>query len=272
MIAPACQRWRSGRESYRPAGEPIRTADYEVAAIAGDATPKAFILEHHYSRSFPAARFRFGLYARGGALAGVAVFSVPPRAETLTGVFGDGRDAVDLGRFVLLDDVRANGETWFLARCFEVLRRDEGILGVVSFSDPLARVDARTGRIVTPGHVGTIYQAANAVYLGRSRAEPLRLLPDGSSLPRRAISKVRNGERGWRYVVARLVAEGASAPACARGAVPDLDELRAWLVTWLPQLTRVVAHPGNHKYAWALERRLRRELPASRPYPKKEAA
>lgn len=31
MITPVVQRWRARRDSYRPAGEPIRTADYEVA-------------------------------------------------------------------------------------------------------------------------------------------------------------------------------------------------------------------------------------------------
>ena len=39
---------------------------------------------------------------------------------------------VELGRFVLLDSVAGNGETWFLARSFEILRK-HAIVGVVSF-------------------------------------------------------------------------------------------------------------------------------------------
>jgi hypothetical protein len=31
-------------------------------------------------------------------------------------------EAVELGRLVLLDDVPANGESWFIARAFELLR------------------------------------------------------------------------------------------------------------------------------------------------------
>lgn len=72
MITSVTQRWRDQRGSYRPAGEVIRPAEFEVAAIADDATAKAFVTRHHYSRRYPAARFRFGLYRRS-ELVGVAV-------------------------------------------------------------------------------------------------------------------------------------------------------------------------------------------------------
>jgi hypothetical protein len=54
--------------------------------------------------------------------------------------------------------VPGNGESWFIARCFERLRR-EGFVGVVAHSDPLRRTRA-DGTVVCPGHVGTIYQAS----------------------------------------------------------------------------------------------------------------
>jgi uncharacterized protein (TIGR03435 family) len=49
----------------------------------------------------------------------------------------------------LLDAVPGNGETWFLARCFEILR-NRGVVGVVSFSDPLQR-ETLGGEIVHMG-------------------------------------------------------------------------------------------------------------------------
>jgi hypothetical protein len=167
-------------------------------------------------------------------------------------------EAVDLGRFVLVDDVPANGETWFLARCFELLRHD--VAGVVSFSDPMPRATA-DGTSIFPGHVGTIYQAGNACFLGRARADTLRLLPDGRVFCNRAIQKVRKRDRGWRYSVAVLVQNGAVHPA-------ETDDLAPWLAFWLLRLTRRVRHPGNFKYAWALDSALRKCLPPSRPYPK----
>lgn len=253
------QRWRERRSSFRPAGETIDTRRYEVAPIESDAIAKRFVVDHHYAGTYPAARVRVGLY-RGGELAGVAVFSHPCNDAVLTNVFdAPALEAVELGRFVLLDDVEGNGETWFLARCFDELR-GRGFRGVVSFSDPIARV-ADDGRVVHPGHVGTIYQAHNGRYLGRSSVIPLRLLPNGQVLSKRAISKLRAGDRGWRYVAELLERQGAT-PAPA-----ERVERLAWLATWLPKITRAIRHPGNHRYAWTLERRTRIKLEAL-PYPK----
>jgi hypothetical protein len=262
MITSTVQRWRGGRDTYRPAGEPIETSRYEVAAIAQDGPAKAFVVEHHYSGTYPAARFRFGLY-RGPRLVGVAVFSQPCNDLSLRPLPGGAGPNVELGRFVLVDDVPANGETWFLARCFELLRAS-GIAGVVSFSDPMAR-HTSSGAVVFGGHVGTIYQAQNAVYLGQSRAANLRLLPDGRVLHARGVAKVRGKEQGWRYVVADLVERYGVAPPA------NDDNLRAWIDEALPRLTRSAKHPGNHKYVWALDRRVRRHLPASLEYPKLDA-
>lgn len=258
MSAP-CQRWRAGRDSYRPAGEVIDPRAFEVAAIGEDRVAKAFVVDHHYSASYPAARFRFGLYL-GAELVGVSVFSHPASDKVLTSVFpGVALESVELGRFVLLDDVPANGETWFLGRCFELLRR-EALLGVVSFSDPVARRRA-DGSVVFPGHIGTIYQAHNGLYLGRSTPRSLHLLPDGTVFSARTAQKIRSRDRGWRYSAAVLERHGA-APLS-----PE-EDAGAWLRLWLPRLTRPLRHPGNHRYAWALARRVRRHLPEAQAYPK----
>ena len=180
MIVSVAQRWRERRASYRPAGETFNPLAYEVVELPDDRRPKAFVREHHYSGSYPAARFRFGLF-RGGELEGVAVFSHPCNDRVLTSCLpGTARESVELGRFVLLDGVKANAESWFIARCFDLLRR-EGLVGVVSFADPVARTTAM-GRSVFAGHIGTIYQATNGRYIGRGSAGVLRLLPDGTVL------------------------------------------------------------------------------------------
>lgn len=248
MQAEACQRWRDRRGVYRPRGEPIRTTDYDVAEITDDTTARTFVERHHYSGSYPAARFRFGLY-RAGELAGVAVFSVPfPNAV---------RDlpagAVELGRFVLLDEVPANGESWFLSRALRDVRVRSSAL--VSFSDPERRTDA-SGRSIFAGHIGTVYQATNATYLGRGPRRTWRLLPDGRVLSARSIQKIRAGERGWRPAAALLQAHGAPAPGADR---------LGWLHEWLPRLTRTFRHAGVHKYVWSFDRHLRL---AALPYPK----
>jgi len=258
MYTPFVQRWRQRLDRYLPPDQPIQTRLYDVAVIPLDRVAKAFVLEHHYSGTYPAARFRLGMYC-GPALVGVAVFSHPCNDAVLTGVFpAPVLACVELGRFVLLDNVPANGESWFLGRCFELLRK-EGIVGVLSFADPHPRTTS-VGRIVFGGHVGTIYQAHNGKYLGRSRPRTLRLLPDGSVLSDRAIQKLRAGDKGWRYVAAQLVAEGADEPGEAG--------LSAWAERWVPELTRPSRHGGNHRYAWGLTTAIRRSLPLALPYPK----
>lgn len=254
MIAPVCQRWFQHRSFYRPAREAFDPKRHEVERMAGDAEARAFIQQHHYSGTYPAARFRFAL-REGSALVGVAVFSVPVRASVLRPFSMD--DGVELGRLVLLDRVLANAESWFVARCFDALRA-EGVAGVVSFSDPVKRT-AADGRVVMPGHVGTVYQALGATYTGRAKGRVHRLMPDGTIFSPRAASKIRNGETGWRYALAQLVAAGAPAPS---------GDLRAWLPEALAAVSRPLPHGGNHRYVWALDKRARKHLPASLPYPK----
>jgi hypothetical protein len=266
VITKDTQRWRSGRSSYRPAGEPIDPTRFEVSKIAGDNEAKRFVLEHHYSGSYPAARERFGLY-EGADLVGVAVFSHPMQGRVLDLLPCPHAQAVELGRFVLLDEVPANGESWFLARCFEQLQR-AGYGGVISFADPVPRV-GQQGQRVSPGHVGTIYQASNAIYTGRSTARTLTVLPDGSVFSDRASSKIRKREKGWRYAVAQLVDQGARPPA-------DGEDLAAWLREVKLQIGGSSRHPGNHRYIWGLDRATKRMLKPHlaglqvqvKPYPK----
>lgn len=249
-----CLRWREHRHSWRHVSEGgFDARQYEVVSV-GELEAKAFVERHHYSQTYPAARLRYGLYGRGGGLLGVAVLSVPMRAAVLTTVFPaltPYAESLELGRFVLLDQVPANAESWFLAQLFHQAERD-GLRGVVSFSDPVARARA-DGTIVFPGHRGTIYQASNAHYLGRSTARTLRLLPDGRVFSERAQSKLRQGERGHAYAARQLRASGVADPF----EVATLRTLR---------------HGGNYRYAFALgDRRERRSLTAAFPrwpYPK----
>jgi hypothetical protein len=272
------QRWREHRSLYRPAGEVIRPSEYEVELLP-EAEAKSFCLLHHYAHSYPVSVARFGLYRRG-ALVGVTIFSVPVNYDAYTEVFQQPqggllaeafsrigyspKNCVDLGRLVLLDEAPGNSESYFVARCFEVLRA-RGVQGVISFSDPVPR-RTLAGELVHPGHCGSVYQSLSAVYIRRATPRTLRLLPDATVLSPRTLQKIRAAEKGWLAGASALQMFGADAP-------PAEPEARIhWLNYWLPQLTRPLRHPGNFKYAFALDRRLRRFMPKSRPYPKLIAA
>ena len=259
MITPIVQRWRDRRGSYRPAGEVINTREYEVAPISR-AAAKAFVLQHHYSGSVGTMVHQFGLFWHL-ELVGVAIFGNPTNEASLKVIPGNRDEKAELGRFVLLDDVPGNGESWFIARAFELLR-GAGLVAVVSFADPEPRT-AADGRLVFPGHAGTIYQATNGVFRGRSAARVQRLLPDGRIIAPRTLSKIRTRERNWQTGVRDLVRAGAAEPGDTSS-----SGLRSWLDVWLPRLTRPQKHAGTFKYLFGLTRAAKRHLPESLPYPK----
>lgn len=61
--SPWCQRWRERRHSWahvRDGGFDARR--YQVDVIAEEGPAKEFVLTHHYSRSYPAAKVQFGMY------------------------------------------------------------------------------------------------------------------------------------------------------------------------------------------------------------------
>jgi hypothetical protein len=261
-----CQRWGDRRHSWvrRSAGgfDPAR---YTVAPIP-EAAAKAFVVRHHYAGTYPAASRRYGL-TDAGRLLGVAVFSIPAQARVLTNVFptlAPYTESLELGRFVLVDGPPGNTESWFLAQCFAHLAAD-GIRGVVSFADPVPRNVG--GRTLFPGHVGTIYQASNALFTGRGTARTLTVLPDGTSLSDRALQKVRRGEVGHEYVERRLVGYGARQMRGATGA--------AWLTDALNDVGAArLRHRGCLRYAMTTSHRDRGLVVTGRglPYPKRADA
>ena len=262
-----CQRWRDHAHSWRHTSEGgFNPLAFDVAAI-DDGPARAFVSTHHYSGSYSSSLSRYGLYS-GADLVGVAVFGNGGFKPVLTNAFPDlapYTESAELARFVLLDEVPANAETWFLARVFEMAAA-AGLRGVVSFSDPIVRTTA-SGQVVMPGHVGTIYQASNATYTGRGTPRSIHLLPDGTVFNAQDMQKIRDQKQGHAYAEQLLCSYGAR-PMRRREAPAD------WLRAALQQAgTRTVRHPGNHRYLFALgDRRSRRSVsfgfePAA--YPKK---
>ncbi|MEV6683393.1 hypothetical protein AB0N09_42065 [Streptomyces erythrochromogenes] len=108
-----CQRWQGRRHSWRHLSEGGFDARRYLVELIPERLAKAFVLEHHYSGSFPAARLSFGLYdfSLGEArLCGVAVFGVPVTAAVLTRPLPDlvpYIESLECSRFVLMDECPA---------------------------------------------------------------------------------------------------------------------------------------------------------------------
>jgi hypothetical protein len=259
-----CQRWRRGAHRWRPVHEGGFDAHrYRLIPIA-EASARQFVTDHHYSRTFPAARASLGLLD-GPRLVGVAVLGVPMHPAVLTKPFPtlDPGAAAELSRLVLLDEVPANAESWLLGRLFR-WAAEQGLRGLVAFSDPQPRPQGAA--ILMPGHVGHVYQVTGAHYLGRATPRTLTLLPDATVLCARAAQKVRAGERGAGGVRARLVALGATPPD------PDVMAGQPGAAAqWLRQAlvavgARPLRHRGNHRFAWPVgDRGWRRRCPIGLP-------
>lgn len=235
------QRWLQQQAHWVPRKHVCDVSTLDAVPLDKDAVAKRFVVEHHYSGSYTAASERIALYERG-TLAGVAVFGAPAGPTALARQLA--APGAELQRFVLLDSVAFNAETWFLARCFELLRqRRPEWRAILAYSDPVPRRDA-SGAVVLPGHWGQIYQAHNAAYRGRATPRTLYLDARGCVVSERAISKLRRGDQGHAYARELVLASGA--PEQLPGEPVD-----AWLKrcreTW-----RRVRHPGNHVYVWSL--------------------
>lgn len=262
--SPGCQRWNARRARYRPHGEVFDTRTGTVELI-DERDAKQFVCTQHYSGTYVAARVRVGLFVkrafRPERLAGVAVFSVPMGSHVLPAYFPElGNDrAIELGRFVLLDEVEAMAESWMLARAFRKLREvHPRISAVLSFCDPVERRNER-GEIVKRTHTGIVYRALGARFVGRSSPRTHLVAPSGFVISPRALSKLRNGESGAAYVEEQLRRYGLPPRVLGESGDAYVHRLCA------NGLLRREAHPGNLAFAFRWDRPLGLEKKMDRP-------
>ncbi|WP_430786965.1 hypothetical protein [Actinoplanes sp. G11-F43] len=107
-----CQRTTERVPSWRHTSEGgFDPRNYHVFQISEEVA-KAFVLLHHYSRSYPVGRLAYGMLERHH-LVGVAVLGEPMHPKVITNPFPtlDNRTGAELSRLVLIDEVPANGES-----------------------------------------------------------------------------------------------------------------------------------------------------------------
>lgn len=267
---PLCQRWDDRRDRYRPAGERIQPDRYGVDVIS-DRVAMEYIAAHHYARTAPPQILSVGLFDAKAVgppvLCGVARFSVPMNQAAIPARTGQPPEhGCELGRLVLHEDVPGNGESYFVARAFRLLLQEKPtVRTVISYSDPVPRYRSDSS-LFKPGHIGVVYQALNACYLGRSAARTL-LMANETVVSDRALSKLRNDERGAGYVYEQLRNLGAPPITFGESGREYVSRVAA-----LP-IFRKFRHPGNLTYAWALGSKSNRQavrggMPRALPYPK----
>ena len=165
----------SGQETGPGASPRAALHDIVVACIA-IRVAKVLIVRHHYLHTLPGATsMAFGVLLYGRLLGALTLGAGPSNVFR----FVDGaspRDCIALTRLWLSDVLPPNAESKVIGIVLRKLARHTDLRFVVSYADPAA------------GHVGTIYQASNWLYLGLSQATPLYSLAGGSPRHSRTFS------------------------------------------------------------------------------------
>jgi hypothetical protein len=167
---------------------------YRVDAISL-AEAREFFTKHHYCHTCGQAPAGIWGLFEGRFMIGALMFQRPGSEATCSQVFGPERKRgiTGLHRLCILDVTPKNTESWFVARCMAALKQAKPFYeAILTFSDPSA------------GHVGTVYQAANARYYGAGKSEKRYEAPDGSRRTRRQcgrnISTEEAAALGWKVV------------------------------------------------------------------------
>ena len=201
--------------------------DLRLDFCSHDAAKHA-VLRWHYSRTMPAAKLvRIGVW-EGGRFVGVILYGSGANRH-LARPFGlRSTEACELVR-VALAPGRHHPTSRALAYSLKMLRRQSpGLRLIVSYAD------------TKEGHLGTIYQATNWVYIGASTQPYIKLL--GRIEHPRSLYD-RYGRGGQRI---------------------------AWLREHVDPRAERIEMPAKLKYVWPYEKALRQQLEVlGQPYPKR---
>ncbi|MBD7913483.1 hypothetical protein [Clostridium cibarium] len=152
---------------------------YQVKLIS-KAEAKEFIVKNHYSHTFPASCISLGSFDSTDELVGVIVYGMsgqPKMAQSIIPYLGQ-NDYYELQRLFVKDCTDKNFESWFIGQSILWLKKNKNeIKMLVSFSDPYY------------GHEGTVYQATNWLYTGKTSPITVYLNSDGIVVHNRTISK-----------------------------------------------------------------------------------
>ena len=137
---------------------------------------KQLLLKHHYLHSLPGGtKLGLGVFLNESLL-GVITFGAGPALTYSLVKDAAPEDCLVLSRLWLSDLLPKNSESHVIAIALRHLKKYTRIRFVVSYADPSA------------GHVGTIYQASNWLYIGQSEAMPLFDIGDGKARHSRSLS------------------------------------------------------------------------------------
>lgn len=125
----------------------------------------------HYIGRLGSTSVSLGLF-EGTELVGVVAFGTIPRNNAAS-ICGPSytKNVMELTRLALIDQAPRNSESWFIGKALGWLSQNRSDVQIlISYAD------------ASVGHVGTVYQATNWVYTGKSGGDVVWLCDDGKVL------------------------------------------------------------------------------------------
>lgn len=136
---------------------------------------KSIVVENHYSHSMPSAEVSLGLYYKDRC-AGVVVYG--PSASSKMKQSLPSSNYLELVRLFAFDWTPKNVESYLIGQSIKWIRNHRSDIKVlVSFADP------------SEGHFGTIYQATNWLYCGKSLGDKWYIIDGKKTHPRSVVAK-----------------------------------------------------------------------------------
>ena len=202
---------------------------------------KDIIIKNHYSGIWTKVSYCLGLYIEDNShsffsstdkLIGVATYGDPigrHSGQSISELL-DRKEVLELTRLFVFDGYGCNIESWFVGQTFKWLKTHaKHIKGLISYSDPKA------------GHLGTVYQSTNWVYLGN------RIRPNDSWLFKFA----ENGE--WQHGRTIFPYYGTNNPTKIQKVIGK--------TFWIKK------EPRKHRYIYILDKSKKSRILKSLKYP-----
>jgi hypothetical protein len=128
--------------------------DYTIREVTSQEATK-MVVEFHYLHRRASAMHCFGLFD-GEEMIGCVIYGKPASPSLCVGVCGkeESDKVIELTRLWIRDNTPKNTESFLIGRSLRLLPKQKDI--IVSY----AEIDA--------GHLGTVYQATNWIYTGKS--------------------------------------------------------------------------------------------------------
>lgn len=166
-----------------------KVRDMTVGPVS-PADVREFTRRYHYTATSGSAVWRWGLW-HGPVLLGIVAYNLPTRS-VCESVFGaEHFDKVwHMGRLVLAEDCPRNSESRLIGGSLRAIEREQPhVWAVLTYADTSA------------GHIGTVYQATNAIYTGTGGESWCYVdklgNPRATHQQGHRVSRTRASEMGW---------------------------------------------------------------------------